>query len=301
MMAYENSPESPNQTRFSDCGFLLLHGLGSSHRGTYMTHVAKRLLGGGARTFRVDLPGAGQSYQHTELPPHGACAEQLLELIFGLSQKCGIRTWRIGGMSLGGNLALKLAILFSDRTANKVDPDVKVDKVVVMAPPIDLHACCMHMESGINRLYASYFMRSMRRQFFERTKRWPRWLQLAPQANFNTIREFDETVTAPLAGFDSAEHYYRMGSTKPDLNRIDIPTVVLVDKHDPIVPYEIFRDAQWSSTTRVQVTKRGGHIGYLARVKAEPESTTQSDSTTRKTKWTLSRWADEWIAHELLS
>ena len=57
VLIHENGPEragaNPQQP-----AVLLLHGLGSSHTGTYMTNIAWGLLQRGYRVFRADLPGA---------------------------------------------------------------------------------------------------------------------------------------------------------------------------------------------------------------------------------------------------
>ena len=48
-----------------------------------------------------------------------------------------------------------------------------------------------------------------------------------------TLRDFDEQVTAPLHGFDSADHYYQRCSGLGMLARIPIPTLVIHAADDP--------------------------------------------------------------------
>ncbi|AMV31235.1 putative hydrolase [Pirellula sp. SH-Sr6A] len=285
LLAYENTPVSTLAPR-NDAVFLF-HGLGSSHRGTYMTHLTDQLLQMGFRVFRFDLPGAGDSFEVTPLPPHGACAGLLWSGIQQLSERLAISNWRGVGVSLGGNLLLRMLI---DHASELCDPNgtrVKIVKAIAVAPPIDLAACCEHMETGVNRIYAKYFLRSLKVQSKIRAARWPEWEARFRTADFRSIRRFDESVTAPLAGFPSANAYYEAGSTKPELSQIRTRTVVLLDAHDPIVPYRIFQDAKWSGSTTVRVTRRGGHVGYLHR-KRNPGNPSR-----------IERWADGWIAKEL--
>lgn len=74
MLIYENRPEQIGRKQTQKDAVFLFHGLASSHRGSYMTYMASGLLEQGYRIFRFDLPGAGDSYQYTSLPPHGACS-----------------------------------------------------------------------------------------------------------------------------------------------------------------------------------------------------------------------------------
>ena len=72
-------------------------------------------------------------------------------------------------------------------------------------------------------------------------------------------------------------------------------TTVLIDEHDPIVPAWMFDEADWSNTTTLRRTKYGGHVGYLHRVPMlEPGNSTSLG------RMKMQRWADPWIACELL-
>ncbi len=266
LLVYENGPIAGNLFSPPQDAVFLFHGLGSSHRGSYMTYLASLLLERGFRVFRFDLPGAGDSYHHSQLPPHGACSEILWHALQALSDRLGIYQWRGAGVSLGGNLLLRMLIDHADEleTRGRV-PSLQIVRGVAVAPPIDLARCCLHMERGIHRIYARYFLRSLRRQSLLRASKWPAWAERMPGADFRTIRRFDETVTAPLAGFANADAYYATGSTLGELHKIRTPTTVLIDEHDPIVPFDLFKGVDWSPTTEVRVTRRGGHVGYLCR------------------------------------
>ncbi|MFO0011228.1 MAG: YheT family hydrolase [Planctomycetota bacterium] len=285
MLIHENAPEAPADDAPS---VLLLHGLGSSHAGTYMTSITQGLLARGCRVFRADLPGAGPSCRTTYLPPHGACFDLVRTCVNTLSRTQGIRSWRMTGVSLGGNILLKML------ARNALDPetypfDFEVDYVLSVAPPIDLAACCENIERGINRMYGRYFMRILKIQARQRAALWPQWQKVLETADYRTLRRFDETVTAPLAGFPSGDAYYRFGSSIDELHGISVPTTILIDEHDPIVPSFLFDRASYSATTRLVKTQYGGHVGYLHRASGADGSA--------GSRWR--RWADDRIAAEL--
>jgi len=293
MLVHENRPESPGRNGFcgaEDSAVLLLHGLGSSHAGTYMTNIAKSLLDRGCRVFRADLPGAGPSCHTTPLPPHGACYDQVREGLNHLSRTLGITRWRIGGVSLGGNILLKM-LAESVRDPGKYPLDFAVESAVAVAPPIDLAECCSNIERGFNRVYSNYFMRILKKQSQQRAAMWPIWQEVLQDADFSSIRRFDATVTSRLAGFRNEAEYYSAGSSVSVLKHIEVPTTILVDSHDPIVPYRLFDPSHFSRRIRLVKTEFGGHVGYLYR---HPFWKRSEDGA-----WM--RWADSWIAEELLA
>ena len=291
MLVHENSPVA---CRGESRAVFLLHGLGSCHRGTYMSRIAADLLARNVRVFRFDLPGAGESYLHTPLPPHGACYDLVWNALVHLAKKCGVSHWRGAGVSLGGNILLKLASMYSTTLATPTKSTFYLERIIAVAPPIDLSACCENMEHGFNTVYAKYFLRSLKKQTLSRAKLWPQWEKLLPGASFQSIRKFDDSVTAKLAGFANAIEYYERGSSKNDLQKINTPTLILVDEDDPIVPIGIFRDAHFSPWISIVSTQKGGHVGYLAR---QSESNRDEVPTHKGSRHF--RWADQWIAKRL--
>lgn len=277
MLVHENSPED-TAGGSAKPAVLLLHGLGSSHAGTYMTNIAYGLVQRGFRVFRADLPGAGNSYHETPMPPHGACFASIRSCLEHLSQTLGITDWNLAGISLGGNILLRM---LGDWKPGRVT----IRRAIAVAPPIDLDASCRNVEQGVNRLYANYFLRALRKQARMRGDRWPQWQERLNQADYRTLRRFDNTVTAPLSGFKDAQEYYSVGSSLNWLDRIDAPVKILVDRHDPIVPFKLFPGARYSPTTQLIVTDRGGHVGYLRRGSSKGRN--------------FERWADRWIVDTL--
>lgn len=290
ILVYENSPEQIGKQKTKSEAVFLFHGLASSHRGSYMTYMASGLLEQGYRIFRFDLPGAGDSYEYTSLPPHGACSNHLWTALVELNRRLQIDCWRGMGVSLGGNLLLRLLIDHAEELhpSDGSSPSLNINKAVAIAPPIDLAACSRLMDFGLKKIYSRYFLRALKHQTKARAERWPSWRERLNVAGFRSIQEFDSTVTAPLAGFASAEDYYQAGSTIGQLEAIRTPCTILIDEHDPIVPYSLFRDAKLSSSTQLQVTRRGGHIGYLCK-------------NPKKDAPHFIRWSDAWGISELAS
>jgi predicted alpha/beta-fold hydrolase len=78
-----------------------------------------------------------------------------------------------------------------------------------------------------------------------------------------TLRRFDDTFTAPDAGYASAAAYYAGASAGPKLCGLRRPLLVLSAANDPFVDvgdFEPFRTA--SPKVRWAHPREGGHCGY---------------------------------------
>ena len=81
---------------------------------------------------------------------------------------------------------------------------------------------------------------------------------------FETFREFDDHVTAPLHGFKGVDEYYSRSSCGPYLRDIRIPTLILHAKDDPFSSVEAIPIVdQLSPTITLELSVHGGHVGFV--------------------------------------
>jgi predicted alpha/beta-fold hydrolase len=83
--------------------------------------------------------------------------------------------------------------------------------------------------------------------------------------------DFDDQYTAPRSGFRDAADYYERCSSEQFLPAIQVPTLLLTSRDDPMIPSELFRRAQLSLSTQLHVAHGGGHLGYLGRSGLDPD------------------------------
>ncbi len=134
-------------------------------------------------------------------------------------------------------------------------------------------------------VYTRYYLKMLGRQVAARAARWEPWRAIQPSSALRTIRHFDHWYTAPLAGFASTDEYYAQSSSKNWLAKINVPTRILLDKHDPIIPIHAFDNLTFSPSIKLEITRFGGHLGYIA---LGQRGNTQ-------------RWMDDWTVNALTS
>ena len=136
-----------------------------------------------------------------------------------------------------------------------------------MSAPLQLASCADRVNQGFSRVYQNYLLRTMRTNLQSKIRRQSaaraRW-QPAQITRIATLREFDELVTAPLHGFESADHYYQTCSGLSLLARIPIPTLVIHAADDPFMTDAVIPAAeQLSPLVRYELSRQGGHVGFL--------------------------------------
>jgi len=69
-------------------------------------------------------------------------------------------------------------------------------------------------------------------------------------------------------GFRSAEDYYERESVAPRLHRLEIPSLVVMSRHDPLVPAETVIPAIAGASRALSTiwVERGGHVYFSKRL-----------------------------------
>jgi uncharacterized protein len=239
---------------------LVLHGLeGSSHR-RYVRSVARALLARGVRSAAMNFRGcSGEPNRALRFYHSGETSDPRFVLDVIRSRYPGRRVGAMG-FSLGGNVVLKMMGERDDGGTGVVDA------CAAMSVPYDLEAGCTFLErSAMGRGYSAYFMRSLRRKVAGKRELLGTALDLTAIDSARTIREFDEVVTAPLNGFESASDYYARCSSARFLDTIRVPTLLLHARDDPFLPAEAIPEETVAANPHLHLAleAHGGHVGFV--------------------------------------
>lgn len=263
---------------------ILIHGLGGDHTSPYLRRTAHQLMRRGLRVWRVDLRGSGHALKMAWKPAHAGSSHDLASILMHARNLYPSAPLLPVGFSLSGNILLKLLGEIGAGKSPLSSKEANIIFALAVAPPIDLHDCANNMDRWSRKLYTRYYVRLLQQQAELKRSIWPQWRDLPIQlpARIKTIRDFDTIYTAPLSGFESTDHYYSEASSIHWLPKIQTPTEIVLDRHDPIVT--------WHSHQRTQVDQRwvhflhtqyGGHLGYFGR----------DDSGN------VMRWIEYYVAH----
>ena len=231
---------------------LLLHGLGGHSDREGLRRMGLALQAAGFSVLRLNLRGAGKgralakgtyaAHCNRDLWPVLACARQLAagRPLFG------------AGISLGGTILLNACL---------EQPDA-LDGLVCTSSPLDLAACSASIERPRNRIYQRWLMRRLVAQTLQDDSSVTAAERQGLQ-QVQTIRDFDDLITAPRWGYGDVGRYYQQASPSPRLNQLVTPTLLLQADDDPWVPAnEALRQQGRDGAFEVVISRGGGHNGF---------------------------------------
>lgn len=235
---------------------LIIHGLGGSHKSRHVQRIASMLLPLGFRVIRMDMRGCGEGLKTARRCYHGGCSADVRAVAAALARESPRSPLTLIGLSLGGNIVLKLA---GERRRH---PVANLERVAALAPPIDIEKCAAMLSRPACRFYERHFLKDLIAEAHARRTYFPD----LPPVNFPrrmTIRLFDDLYTAPAWGFADALDYYRQSASFPVIGSIETPTFILTARDDPFIAIEPFENLTLPSHVRLEIQNHGGHLGFL--------------------------------------
>lgn len=168
----------------------------------------------------------------------------------------------LAGVSLGGNVLLKF---LGERGPSLPNGVLGAATISV---PYDLGRGARHLSRGFSRVYERHFLRSLRRKAIAKLAHYPDLVDRDALVAARSLYDFDDRVTAPVHGFESADDYYTRSSSIAFIERITLPTLLLSAADDPFLPREVLDEvraiARRNPALTLEFVDRGGHVGFVS-------------------------------------
>ena len=253
--------DQPGRTDSQTPTVLLIHGLTGCHGAPYMIRFAGHFLSLGYRVCRMDMRGFGAAWALSRNLSHAGRSDDVIAALAKLAELTSGDLYA-AGISLGGNQLLRAV----GRIGSGVDAAPgwigRLKAVAAVCPPIELARCAESMQRRRMWIYNRYFIRSLLQRAPKLVAERADYQAILQTARPRTLRELDEQFTAPLNGFSDAMHYYDQSSANRVVNHIDVPTLVIASKNDPIVPFDCFSNVE-SDNVELVSPQSGGHVGFI--------------------------------------
>lgn len=239
---------------------VLFHGL----EGSSDSHYARALMAAvQARGWSGAIPHfRGCSGELNQAPRfyHSGDAEEINWIIRRLHaqhcQKNAAAPFFAAGVSLGGNALLRWIGESQQQAAI-------VHAACAVSAPLDLAQGGASLSSGINMLYTSMFLKTLKPKCLRKLEQFPGLFDSNRLLEAKNLYEFDNVVTAPLHGYLDTDDYWHRASAKHVLNDITIPTLVLNAKNDPFLPGQ-YLPLKAAKCVQLDYPDRGGHVGFVS-------------------------------------
>lgn len=230
---------------------LIVHGLSGNAMSPYCASAANAAAQAGFSSLRLSLRGADYSGEDIL---HGGITQDLWAAL-AAPEIARYRRVLLLGYSVGGHIVLRAAIEHRD---------ARVRAAAAICPPLDLdqattafdHPACgpyrRHIFHGLNTAYAVTAARGRVH------------VPAAVVARARSARQRDSLTVVNRFGFRSVEDYYRRESVASRLFGLEVPSLVVASRHDPLVPVDTVVPALAGASRALSVkwVEHGGHIYF---------------------------------------
>ncbi len=239
---------------------VICHGLEGSSNRAYMLGMIKAINARRVDAVAYNFRGcSGETNLARKFYSAGATAD-LQEVLDAIKKQYHYQTFYLVGFSLGGNLVLK----YGGEKGKDIDPAIK--GIAAISAPCDLYSSSIELLKAKNYIFSLRFLIMLRKKLIEKANQYPELKKIDPKA-IKDLKQFDDQVTAPLAGYIDANDYWYKASCIRELDQIIIPTLIINAADDPILGPECYpyQEARNNEFIHLEVPARGGHVGFMHR------------------------------------
>ena len=235
---------------------LLCHGLEGSSQSSYIRLFSHYFSARGWDIVAMNYRGcSGQDNLKVESYNSGTTGD--LDLVIHKTLAV-YQEIAIIGFSLGGNILLK----YLGDGAYSIP--TQLTKSVAISAPVHLSDASQTLLKKENYVYQRRFLLSLMAKMNRKKTQFPDDPRLQFSWKIRDLYAFDKYFTAPMFGYESAEHYYASNQSIQWLDKIEHPCLIINAEDDPFLglkcyPYDICGDSEFLSLC---APKYGGHVGF---------------------------------------
>ena len=234
----------------------VFHGL----EGCVDSHYARPLLAAihraGWRGAFMHFRGCGGEHNRLARSYHSGDTGDIAFLLERLGQRFPGVPLAAVGYSLGGNALLKYL--------GEAERRGRLRAAAAVSVPYLLAVGAERLNRGFSKVYRRHLLRLLRDKVSRKFAAMDCPIDINNISQLNDFFKFDERVTAPLHGFDSARDYYAQSSSRQYLKSIDVPALLIHARDDPFMTEAVLPAAtELSPSVQLELTQTGGHIGFV--------------------------------------
>jgi len=237
---------------------ILSHGLEGNSDAVYIRSLSRRFLHKGWDVLAWNFRACSGRLNIQQRLYHSGSIEDLQDVIAWAHGYFKPERIQLAGFSLGGNLTLlclgRLGIWLAEK---------KVERALTFSVPLNLAASSQKLEKWWNLPYRNRFLQDLKEKVYAKERQFPGYYPIEKIRSSRSILEFDDSCTAPLHGFASAGDYYRECSSLQVIKEIQIPTLVILAKNDPMLARGNYGEVNGlNPRVRFLILEEGGHCGF---------------------------------------
>ncbi len=240
---------------------ILLHGLGGSIHSHYIKGIIPVLSAMGLRVCLVHARSAAGVVNRLPRSYHAGETEDIRQVVHLLKQHDSTTPLIAIGYSIGGSMLLNYL--------HRYGSDSLINAAVAISVPYDLKESALVLNHKSRTVYQHHILSCLKQTAIKKFLLMQGPATVDQIHNIRSIYEYDQLLTAPLHGFNSADHYYQSCSAKQKLTSIQTHTLLIHAVDDPFMTENSSpTKMNISSEIELNVFDRGGHVGFISNAKS---------------------------------
>jgi uncharacterized protein len=235
---------------------VLIHGWEGTGDSSYLLSAATRLHAEGWEVIRLHLRDHGPSHHLNVDLFHSNRINEVIGAVACIAATYPELPLCLGGFSLGGNFALRVAAQADAR-------GIPLARVMAVCPVLEPASTLEAME-GAPRIYERYFMAKWRRSLELKAQIFPAHYRFGDLRRFRGLREMTAFFVEEFSEFADLDTYLAGYAITGDvLSTVSAPTLLVAAADDPVIPARDLPRLAPAPGLMVVETDRGGHCGFL--------------------------------------
>jgi uncharacterized protein len=240
----------------ADSLVVLLHGWEGSAQSLYCLGLGSHLLNLGYDVFRLNFRDHGGTHALNPGLFHSCRIDEVVGAVARLQSLFPDRKLVVGGFSLGGNFALRVA-------ARAPQAGITLQRAFAICPVLSPHSTLAALESGAF-VYRQYFIQKWKRSLLEKQRCFPQLYDLKDILGLTTITAMTDMMVRRYSEFPDLDTYLTGYAIVGDaLAQLRVPSHALLAEDDPIIPARDVSRLARTSCLSVTTSRYGGHCGFL--------------------------------------
>ena len=238
---------------------VVFHGLEGSSKSIYALNLMAAAKSRGWRGMVPHFRGCSGEMNRLPRAYHSGDAAEIDWILRRVKSEAPDQPVYVVAISLGGNASVKW-LGEQGSAATSV-----ITALAAISAPLDLMASGEALGRGFNKLYSNMFLNTMKKSALRKLDRHPGIFNREVVMAAQSLREFDNEVTAPLHGYRDTDDYWTRASAKPGLANIGVPTLLVNAQNDPFLPAAALpKKMHVSKHVTLDFPAHGGHVGFLS-------------------------------------
>ncbi|MCO4792215.1 MAG: alpha/beta fold hydrolase [Bacteriovoracaceae bacterium] len=240
---------------------ILSHGLEGDTNSQYVKGMARKLNQYDYDVMAWNMRGCSKEINRLKMFYHAGATYDLASVVDHVVSTGKYESISLIGFSLGANLTGKYL------GENGKNLHSSIDKAILFSVPADLSCSNRQLHKTLNMGYMDMFLKTMKQKIILKNQINPidHIVDVKNVHRVKTLEEFTNNYTAPLHGFRDSNDYYSQCSSKQFLSQIEVPTLIINAKNDPIIGKNCYpiKECSKNKNLFLEIPDSGGHVGFV--------------------------------------